>query len=249
MSLFYKGKKALVTGGTGTIGTAAVKRLVALGADVTVASIDNMERVKAVLDDPSIFRWADLRDYKTCLDVAKGQEVIVEGECYCGEHNSQKQHGKQDPKKRNPGSSQSQHLVVRREPAHRHECAHESTEGQSVSDDDGNRVKDKKDHVEERNFFCQYPLSHEQQLINEEDEEKEQKQEQQRPEVHGGLDVSSRRRALRPRAHRSCWLPEDKGTGFFQLRGPKSTAKHSQRVTLFERRRKRITAPGRGLPG
>ena len=66
----------LVTGGTGTIGTAIVKRLLDLGAVVTAVSIDSMERVKAVLGAPSIFRWADLRDYKTCLEVTKGQEYV-----------------------------------------------------------------------------------------------------------------------------------------------------------------------------
>lgn len=76
MNSFYKGKKVLVTGGTGTIGTVVVKHLISSGADVTVVSIDNMERVKAVLDDPSIFHWGDLRDYKTCLDIAKGQDYV-----------------------------------------------------------------------------------------------------------------------------------------------------------------------------
>lgn len=76
MDSFYKGKKVLVTGGTGTIGTPTIKRLVALGADVTVVSIDNEQRVKAVLDDPSIFRWGDLRDYKTCVDVVKNQDYV-----------------------------------------------------------------------------------------------------------------------------------------------------------------------------
>lgn len=76
MSSYYRGKNVLVTGGTGTIGVVIVERLVALGANVTVVSIDNMERVKAVLDDPSIFRWGDLSDYKTCIDVAKGQDYV-----------------------------------------------------------------------------------------------------------------------------------------------------------------------------
>lgn len=76
MNSFYKGKKILVTGGTGTIGTLIVKQLIALGADVTVVSIDSIERVKAVLDNPSIFRWGDLRDYKTCLEIAEGQDYI-----------------------------------------------------------------------------------------------------------------------------------------------------------------------------
>lgn len=76
MSSYYRRKKVLVTGGTGTIGVVIVKRLIALGADVTVVSIDNMERVKAVFDDPSIFRWGDLSDYKTCLDISNGQDYV-----------------------------------------------------------------------------------------------------------------------------------------------------------------------------
>jgi len=76
MSFFYKGKKVLVTGGTGTIGSAIVKRLIAFGANVTVVSTDNMKRVKAVLEDPSIFRWGDLRDYKTCLEAVRGQDYV-----------------------------------------------------------------------------------------------------------------------------------------------------------------------------
>jgi GDP-L-fucose synthase len=47
-----------------------------LGADVTVVSIDKGERVKAVLGDTSFFRWGDLRDYQTCMDVAKGQDYV-----------------------------------------------------------------------------------------------------------------------------------------------------------------------------
>lgn len=76
MNSFYKGKKVLVTGGTGTIGVVTVKRLIALGADVTVVSTDNMERVKAVLEDASIFHWGDLRDYKTCLNAATEQDYV-----------------------------------------------------------------------------------------------------------------------------------------------------------------------------
>ncbi len=76
MKSFYKGKRVLVTGGTGTVGTAIVKRLVALEVDVSVVSIDNMERVEMVLDNPSIFRWGDLRNYKTCLDIAKDQDYV-----------------------------------------------------------------------------------------------------------------------------------------------------------------------------
>lgn len=76
MTSFFQGKKILVTGGTGIIGTVTVKRLIELGGDVTVVSIDSNERAKAVLGDLSFFQWADLRDYKTCLDVVKGKDFV-----------------------------------------------------------------------------------------------------------------------------------------------------------------------------
>jgi len=75
-SSWYSGKKVLVTGGTGTIGTVLVSRLISLGADVTVVSIDPPERVEAVLANPSIHRWGDLRDYDTCYKVAEGMDCV-----------------------------------------------------------------------------------------------------------------------------------------------------------------------------
>jgi GDP-L-fucose synthase len=72
----FRGRKVLVTGGTGTIGPALVKELLDAGADVTVASIDTVERAQSVLGDLSIFQHADLRDYETCLRLAKGQDYI-----------------------------------------------------------------------------------------------------------------------------------------------------------------------------
>jgi len=72
----YKNKRILITGGTGTIGTVLVKRLIKEGAKVKVVSIDSRERVKAVLPDESMFQWGDLRDYKTCLEAAKGQDYV-----------------------------------------------------------------------------------------------------------------------------------------------------------------------------
>ena len=38
---FYKGKNILVTGGTGMIGIPLVKKLIQLGAKVTIASLDD----------------------------------------------------------------------------------------------------------------------------------------------------------------------------------------------------------------
>jgi len=72
----YKGKKILITGGTGTIGVILTKRLLAQGAKVKVVSIDSQERARAVLPDISMFHWGDLRDYKTCVEAAEGQDYI-----------------------------------------------------------------------------------------------------------------------------------------------------------------------------
>ena len=76
MSDFYKGRKVLVTGGTGTIGSCLVKRLVELGSQVSVISLDSKERAEAVLDRTVIFSQADLRDYKVCMDAMEGQEYV-----------------------------------------------------------------------------------------------------------------------------------------------------------------------------
>ena len=72
----YKNRKILITGGTGTIGTVLVRRLIEEGAKVKVVSIDSKERAKAVLPDASIFHWGDLRDYKTCLEAAQDQDYV-----------------------------------------------------------------------------------------------------------------------------------------------------------------------------
>jgi GDP-L-fucose synthase len=74
---FYRGKKVLVTGGTGTIGSLVVKRLIEFGGAVTVVSIDSLERAGKVLGDTSIFINGDLRDYATCLKVAKGMDYVI----------------------------------------------------------------------------------------------------------------------------------------------------------------------------
>ena len=74
---FYSRRKVLVTGGTGTIGSLLVKRLMALGAEVTVVSLDSEERVKEVLPDPSIFTRGDLRDYRTCLRAAEKKDTVI----------------------------------------------------------------------------------------------------------------------------------------------------------------------------
>ncbi len=72
----FKGKNVLVTGGTGTIGPVLVKTLLESGANVLVVSIDSEERARAVLGNTSMFRWGDLRDYKTCLEISENQDFV-----------------------------------------------------------------------------------------------------------------------------------------------------------------------------
>jgi len=74
---FYKGKKVLVTGGTGTIGSLAVKKLIESNAIVTVVSIDSIDRAQQVLGDVPIFVYGDLRNYETCLENAKGKDYVI----------------------------------------------------------------------------------------------------------------------------------------------------------------------------
>ncbi len=73
----YSRKRVLVTGGTGTIGSALVRRLLEAGATVNVVSLDSAERAAAVLPDVSIFWRGDLRDYETCLKAASGQDYVI----------------------------------------------------------------------------------------------------------------------------------------------------------------------------
>ncbi len=79
----WNGKKILVTGGAGQIGANLVRRLVMLGAQVTVA--DSLWRGKLsnlfvdgcpLIDLESQFVQLDLVDFKNCLRVAQGQDLV-----------------------------------------------------------------------------------------------------------------------------------------------------------------------------
>lgn len=69
---FYRNKKVLVTGGTGLIGRPLVELLLAQGAKVTIASLDDPSRAPQGV----LFKQVDLRDFNQCMDVCMGQEIV-----------------------------------------------------------------------------------------------------------------------------------------------------------------------------
>ncbi|MHB1947013.1 MAG: NAD-dependent epimerase/dehydratase family protein [Gammaproteobacteria bacterium] len=71
---FYKGKKVLVTGGTGLIGRPLVDMLLAQGAKVTIASLDDPSRAPA----GAIFKQVDLREFNQCLAICADQEIVFQ---------------------------------------------------------------------------------------------------------------------------------------------------------------------------
>ncbi len=72
----YNNKKVLVAGGTGTVGIPLVHKLASLGANVTVASLDQKEYAKEVLGDAADFIQVDMTEIESCLNVAKGQDYV-----------------------------------------------------------------------------------------------------------------------------------------------------------------------------
>ena len=70
--VFYKGKKVLITGGTGMIGQALCSRLVDLEAEVTIASLDN----SSLAPKGTRHLKLDLRDFKNCLSVTEGIDIV-----------------------------------------------------------------------------------------------------------------------------------------------------------------------------
>ncbi len=71
---FFKGKKVLVTGGTGLIGRPLVDMLIEQEADVTVASLDDPSRAP----DGVKFQRLDLREFSSCMKVCEGQEIVFQ---------------------------------------------------------------------------------------------------------------------------------------------------------------------------
>lgn len=78
---FWKGKKVLVTGGAGFIGSYVVEQLVEKEADVLTTVIDNLQsgelkNLKRVRDRIKFVR-ADLRNMEECLKICKGKEIVM----------------------------------------------------------------------------------------------------------------------------------------------------------------------------
>lgn len=74
MTVFYKNKKVLVTGGTGLIGQPLVEMLKNQGALVTVVSLDDPARAPQGVS----FKRADLREFSNCMDVCQNQEIVFQ---------------------------------------------------------------------------------------------------------------------------------------------------------------------------
>lgn len=80
----WAGKRVLVTGGAGQIGSHLVERLVGMGADVTVA--DNLWRGKRenlvvdgkpLIDMATRFHEVDLAEREACAIACEGQEIVI----------------------------------------------------------------------------------------------------------------------------------------------------------------------------
>ena len=68
----FRGKKVLVAGGTGLIGIPLVEMLVARGAKVRIASLDDPSRAHPQAE----FKQTNLLTFKNCLEVCKGMDYV-----------------------------------------------------------------------------------------------------------------------------------------------------------------------------
>lgn len=76
MNTFYKGKKVLVAGGTGMIGTRMVNTLLNYGCEITIASLEPKEYADKLFGKKVAFIQTDLTDFGNCLKVTKKQDLV-----------------------------------------------------------------------------------------------------------------------------------------------------------------------------
>lgn len=72
----YDGKHVLVSGGTGMIGIPLVRALLALGAQVTVVSLEQETYARTLLGPSITFFHGDLTRYDICERAVEGQEYV-----------------------------------------------------------------------------------------------------------------------------------------------------------------------------
>jgi GDP-L-fucose synthase len=72
--MFFKDKKVLVTGGTGMIGRMLVERLLAQGAKVRIASMDDPSRAHPEAE----FKKLNLTRFENCLEACNGMEIVFQ---------------------------------------------------------------------------------------------------------------------------------------------------------------------------
>lgn len=73
---YFCDRRVLVAGGTGTIGIPLVQRLLEVGAEVRVVSLDESAYARQVLGPEVQFERADLSDYSACLAATMGQDYV-----------------------------------------------------------------------------------------------------------------------------------------------------------------------------
>src|SRR3989344_7810242 len=77
MDKFWEGKKVVVTGGTGFIGSYLGELLLKKGAKVRATSKSgNLDKIKKIKNDIEII-VGDLTDFQQALKVTKGQEIVL----------------------------------------------------------------------------------------------------------------------------------------------------------------------------
>lgn len=76
MRKFYKGKKVLIAGGTGMIGTCMVNKLLQLDCEITIASLESKKYAEKLFGKKVRFIQTDLTDFANCLKVTRKQELI-----------------------------------------------------------------------------------------------------------------------------------------------------------------------------